>query len=86
MSQYPIVVVKEDKGREDRGLVIEVRSSSNQKVEIAFPSLRNKIGTKANANGVPVDSKPDRLEYEIKFGPTARGARKRGAKKRRRVA
>jgi hypothetical protein len=72
MSQYPIVVVKEDKGRKAKAkrFVIEVRCSEDESQEFGF-DCENGLQGKAKANGVEVKTKRNKLEYEIKFGPDA---------------
>jgi hypothetical protein len=87
MTQYPIVVVKEDKGRraKKRRFVVEVRCTENESVVMDF-SCVNGLQGKAKANSVEVNSKPNKLEYEIQFGPDALGARKRKTKKPRSVS
>lgn len=74
MTQYPIVVVKEDKGRKSqaktRQFVVEVRCSEDESKTIGFECGEG-LQAKAKANGVEVNTKPNKLEYEIKFGPDA---------------
>lgn len=69
MADYPIVVVKEHPGRENRHFTVEIHSSANEVIELGVPKLKGTLRKEAKANGVQVPSKPGPpYEYVFEFG------------------